>query len=216
MASLVLVKVAKVMGLTSSGLFAGYTIALSDSNIPSILHAKDKTNEALLLAMWREQYLKGFYVAVPFTITNVASWGYLAYLGEIHSMHKRPDGNNPYTPDSMSPEADRFHPAPTTKLRNLYITTLLATGTATVFAWTLLRSTNGALSLRASKIAGPGPDPNASAITYAIDEPASKEVERTTSTIDLVKRWGRLNAARGYLLAFGTLLGACIVAAPPL
>ena len=89
-----LVSISKIVGSTSSGLFAGkslfiyprsrvlgrrqfrdaeadvtdagHTWALSFVTVPTILHAKD---EGLILEQWRYQYLMGFYVR-PSECTN--------------------------------------------------------------------------------------------------------------------------------------------------
>ncbi|KAE9976163.1 hypothetical protein EG327_008212 [Venturia inaequalis] len=71
-----LVSVAKVTGIASSGIFAGYTWALSDAAVPAILAAKD---EVTMAKQWRIQYVRGFILAVPATIINIFSWGLLAY-----------------------------------------------------------------------------------------------------------------------------------------
>ncbi|KAI1618362.1 hypothetical protein EDD36DRAFT_29373 [Exophiala viscosa] len=67
---------AKAAGLASSGVFAGYTWALSHAAVPIILLAP----EALLAKQWREQYLCGFYISRPLCLINGLSFGYLAYL----------------------------------------------------------------------------------------------------------------------------------------
>ncbi|QDS75072.1 hypothetical protein FKW77_006751 [Venturia effusa] len=71
-----LVGVAKVTGIASSGIFAGYTWSLSDAAVPAILAAKD---ESTMANQWRIQYVRGFILAVPATIINILSWGILAY-----------------------------------------------------------------------------------------------------------------------------------------
>ncbi|KAE9980462.1 hypothetical protein EG328_000281 [Venturia inaequalis] len=75
-----LVSVAKVTGIASSGIFAGYTWALSDAAVPAILAAKD---EVTMAKQWRIQYVRGFILAVPATIINIFSWGLLAYATAI-------------------------------------------------------------------------------------------------------------------------------------
>lgn len=61
--------------LTSSGLFTGYTWALSHAAIPAVLHASDP----LQSAQWRTQYLAGFYISRPLCVVNLLTFGYLSY-----------------------------------------------------------------------------------------------------------------------------------------
>ncbi|KAF2664466.1 hypothetical protein BT63DRAFT_90213 [Microthyrium microscopicum] len=72
-----LTSLAKVAGISSSGIFAGYTWALSDAAMPAIIAASD---EVTVARQWRIQYLKGFLIAMPATVINILSWSYLAYI----------------------------------------------------------------------------------------------------------------------------------------
>lgn len=107
--------------LTSSGIFAGYTWALSHAAIPSVLHATDP----LLSAQWRTQYLAGFYISRPLCLLNGLTFGYLSYAAPV-----------------ASPE------------RTLYLLAALLASSGVPYALTVLRRTNGALSLRAHKVVG--------------------------------------------------------------
>jgi len=120
-----------------------------------------------------------YQVAVPSSIINIASWGYLAYV------------------------------AADTSTRALFVTALLITGSGPVFAWTLLRAINGALSIRAENIVGPyGNDPISIALTYSKNESRTKSIESKTSTRDLVSQWISLNSFRAALMTVGCILGA--------
>jgi Domain of unknown function (DUF1772) len=88
----------------------------------------------------------------------------------------------------------------------LFFTAALTTGSGTIWAWTALRSTNGALSIRAEKLAGPG---NGSvAHSYASSESRSKEVEKKYSTKELLTFWKDMNYYRALILMSGTAIGA--------
>lgn len=79
------------------------------------------------------------------------------------------------------------------------------------YALTFLRRTNGALSRRADRLAGPGN--GAMALTYAFDEKRSVERDRKFgSTANLVRRWQWHNSVRTAVLVVGTLVGAVAVA----
>jgi hypothetical protein len=69
-----------------------------------------------------------------------------------------------------------------------------------------LRRTNGALSIRAEKLAGPGN--GAMALTYACNEKRSIERENSFSTKELVLRWKWHNEVRTIILVAGTIFGA--------
>ena len=80
------------------------------------------------------------------------------------------------------------------------------------YALTFLRRTNGALSIRADKLAGPGN--GALALTYAFHEARSIQREKAArwSTKELVLRWNWHNQVRTAVLVVGTLLGAWAMA----
>jgi hypothetical protein len=79
------------------------------------------------------------------------------------------------------------------------------------YALTFLRKTNGALSLRAHKVAGKHRD-DPIALTYARGEKGSMERERTWGTGEMVRRWRWHNDVRTGVLLFGTLAGGLGVA----
>ncbi|KAJ9610440.1 hypothetical protein H2200_005217 [Cladophialophora chaetospira] len=203
--------VAKVLGLTSSGIFAGtyfipirYTWALSHAAVPAILFAP----EELQAKQWRYQYLMGFYVSCrtleigetrtnaglmclrhgkisrPMCIVNGLSFGYLAY---------------------HSPESSL--------IRTLYILAALTSASGVPYALTLLRRTNGALSRKANRFAGPGPkNGQIVALTYAFNEGRSIERDQRMGTAETVERWSWHNYIRTWVLVLGTMVGALAVA----
>jgi len=75
--------VARIAGITSSGIFAGYTWALSDAAVAAILAAHD---EKTMARQWRIQFIRGFIVSVPSTIINLLSWTLLAYRAPSSSL----------------------------------------------------------------------------------------------------------------------------------
>lgn len=79
------------------------------------------------------------------------------------------------------------------------------------YALTFLRRTNGALSIRAKKVAGEGEDPGAMALTYAVRDRGSIERERSWGTGEMVRRWQWHNSVRTGILVVGTVLGAVAV-----
>ncbi|KAF2431962.1 hypothetical protein EJ08DRAFT_732721 [Tothia fuscella] len=169
--------VTRIAGIASSGIFAGYTLALSDAAVPAILVAKD---EVTLAQQWRVQYLKGFTIAIPATIINILSWGFLAYTSHNFS-----------------------NPLP----MQLFTTAAITTGSGTVFAWTALRHINGALSIRTEKLAGPGTTGQHMAMTYSKNEKWSKETEAKYETRELIMLWERYNRYRAWILVVGTIVG---------
>jgi hypothetical protein len=185
-----LITLAKIAGPISSGIFAGYTWALSDATIPSILAAKDDATRA---RQWRVQYIQGFLVcilaiplyhvansfpkiAVPCTATNLFSWLYLAALSSSST-------------------------------RLLFILAAIGSGTGTVFAWTFLRATNGALSNRSNELAGEWPGFFKIPLTYSNTEKRSLDLGKNENTEQLIQRWGRLNFYRSLVLIAGTCFG---------
>src|SRR3978361_855585 len=90
-------------------------------------------------------------------------------------------------------------------VQKLFITALVTTGSGTVFAWTALRHINGALSIRADKLAGPN---NHIALHYSRNEVASKRAEARYTTEELVTKWKNYNMFRACVLLFGTIIGA--------
>ena len=81
----------------------------------------------------------------------------------------------------------------------------LSTASGVPYALSFLRRTNGALSRRAHKLAGPGS--GAVALTYAFDEKRSVDREKEWSTEELVLRWKWHNEVRTAVLILGTMLG---------
>jgi hypothetical protein len=84
----------------------------------------------------------------------------------------------------------------------------VTTGSGTVFAWTALRYINGALAIRADKLAGSG-NSSAIALTYSRKERWSIWTEENYSTEELVVKWMRYNQLRALILITGTVIGAC-------
>jgi len=80
------------------------------------------------------------------------------------------------------------------------------TASGVPYALTFLRRTNGALSIRSEKLAGPGN--GAIALTYAFNEKRSIDREKAWSTKELVLRWKWHNEVRTAILTLGTMLGA--------
>ena len=97
--------------------------------------------------------------------------------------------------------------APSSSLaRALYGIAALLTASGVPYALTFLRRTNGALSIRSEKLAGPGN--GAMALTYAFNEKRSVAREKVWSTKELVLRWKWHNEVRTAILTLGTMLGA--------
>jgi hypothetical protein len=159
--------------MTSAGVFAGYTWALSHAAIPTVLHA----NDPILSEQWRTQYLAGFYISRPLCVLNGLTFSYLAYTAPV-----------------ASPE------------RTLYFLAALLSSSGVPYALTLLRRTNGALSLRAHKVAGKHRD-DPIALTYARGDAGAMEREREWTTREMAERWKWHNNFRTGILLLGTLLG---------
>ena len=97
--------------------------------------------------------------------------------------------------------------APSSSLaRALYTIAAVSTASGVPYALTFLRRTNGALSIRSEKLAGPGN--GALALTYAFNEKRSIDREKAWSTKELVLRWKWHNEVRTAILTLGTMLGA--------
>ena len=98
--------------------------------------------------------------------------------------------------------------APSSSLpRGLYTIACLGSGSGVVFAWTFLRAVNGALCIRVTKLAGPGPRPNAPPLKLAVKEARSRNLERNTPTRELVTDWMNLNEIRAWVLIVGAFVG---------
>ena len=98
-------------------------------------------------------------------------------------------------------------PAPASSLaRTLFVLAALSTASGVPYALTFLRRTNGALSRRADKLAGPGS--GALALTYAFNEKRSIVREKKWSTKEMVLRWKWHNEVRTAILTLGLMLGA--------
>jgi hypothetical protein len=95
------------------------------------------------------------------------------------------------------------------------------------YALTFLRRTNGALSIRSRKLAGPyyprgtsgydkkGGEARPSPLTYSVQDERSIERERSDEfkdTAALVRRWGWHNDIRAVILGIGTVCGALAIA----
>ncbi len=83
------------------------------------------------------------------------------------------------------------------------------TASGVPYALTFLRRTNGALSIRSDRLAGPGN--GALALTYSRDEGRSVAREKTWTTVELVRRWQWHNNVRTTVLVLGTLVAALAV-----
>jgi hypothetical protein len=165
----------------------GYTWALSHAAVPCIIHT---SSEADLAAAWRTQYLRGFYISRPLCAVNLLGFLYLASTSPTT------------TALTTRTTASQYASA-------LYITAAILSASGVPYALTFLRRTNGALSIRAKKLAGPGEDPTAMALTYASAEARSLEREREwKETTRLVRRWQWHNSVRTWILVLGTVLGA--------
>lgn len=187
-----LIPLAKVAGLCSAGVFAGYTWALSDATVPAILDYGSDAEDSML-EQWRYQYIKGAAFSRPCCIINAFSFGYLAY----------------HTTQTIS--------GATIPLRLLYVIAALSSASGVPWALTALRRTNGALSIRSKRILGPFESPSGQpmCITYASHESASLARERDdpnyTSTKALVMRWKWHNDLRTIVLVLGAAIGAFAV-----
>lgn len=95
-------------------------------------------------------------------------------------------------------------------VRLLYIAAAVMNASGVPYALTFLRRTNGALSRRSERLAGPGN--GVMALTYAFNEKRSIERDRKFSTVELVKRWQWHNNIRTGVLVLGTVIGALAVA----
>ncbi|OQU93787.1 hypothetical protein CLAIMM_00257 isoform 2 [Cladophialophora immunda] len=123
----------------------------------------------------------GFHISRPMCVINGLSFGYLAY----HA----PEGS---------------------LLRYLYILAASASASGVPYALTFLRRTNGALSRKADRLAGPGG--GEMALTYAFNEKRSIDRDRKMSTEEAIKRWQWHNYVRTWVLVLGTVAGALAVA----
>ena len=103
-----------------------------------------------------------------------------------------------------------FLAQPGSILRYLYTIAAITNASGVPYALTFLRRTNGALSIRSDKLAGPGN--GAIALTYAFNEQRSRKREKEWDTVDLVRRWQWHNAIRTVVLVLGTFVGAVGVA----
>ena len=189
----------------------GYTWALSHAAVPCIVNATATPNlnttagassksqpsetqaEATLLAAWRTQYLCGFYISRPLCAINLVCFLYLAFSSSPPAI-----SNSAY----LSP-------------KSLYILAALLSASGVPYALTFLRRTNGALSIRAKRLAGLGEDPTAIALTYAASERRSLEREGAREFAGglqgsrrLVERWSWHNWVRTFVLLAGLAIGA--------
>lgn len=172
-----LIPLIQTIGVTSAGVFAGYTWALSHAAIPTVLHADDP----LLSEQWRTQYLAGFHISRPLCVVNGLAFTYLSYIAPPASWE-----------------------------RKLYLLAAMMSSSGVPYALTFLRKTNGALSLRAHKVAGKHWD-DPIALTYARHETGAMEREKTWKTVDMVERWRWHNDVRTGILLLGTVLGGLAV-----
>ncbi|KIW87771.1 uncharacterized protein Z519_11745 [Cladophialophora bantiana CBS 173.52] len=153
-------------------------------------------------------------------VINGLSFGYLAYHGKVLS---RPAESSIFlspSPLLQNPKAS-FRPLNllirTTRsapegslLRYLYILAATASASGVPYALTFLRRTNGALSRKADRLAGPGG--GEMALTYAFNEKRSIDRDRKMNTEEAIKRWQWHNYVRTWVLVLGTVAGALAVA----
>lgn len=133
--------------------------------------------EPLLSDQWRTQYLAGFYISRPLCVLNGLTFGYLAYTAPLGSPG-----------------------------RTLYFLAALISSSGVPYALTLLRRTNGALSLRAHKLAGRHRD-DPIALTYARGDMGAVAMEKDWETKEMIERWRWHNNVRTAILLLGTALG---------
>lgn len=107
-----------------------------------------------------------------------------------------------------------YHAQASSLSRALYILAAITNASGVPYALTFLRRTNGALSIRSDRLAGPprGPWKDAMALTYAFDEQRSRRREEEWRTEKLVRRWQWHNGVRTVVLVTGTFVGALAVA----
>jgi hypothetical protein len=99
---------------------------------------------------------------------------------------------------------------PSSLVRQLFTTAAVTTGSGTVFAWTFLRTLNGALSIRHEKLTGrPSKE---IAMTYSNKEKRSMALEARQSTTGLLRSWMNYNQVRGVILIAGTIVGSMALA----
>ncbi|ETI26150.1 hypothetical protein G647_02927 [Cladophialophora carrionii CBS 160.54] len=203
--------IAKVLGLTSSGIFAADVISSAHRHTRARLanlrynqadghvfmfpgytwalsHAAVPAilfaSEDLQAKQWRYQYLMGYYISRPMCIVNGLSFGYLAYQATESSF-----------------------------LRTLYILAAVTSASGVPYALTFLRRTNGALSRKAHRLAGPGPNNGqVMALRYAFDERRSVDRDQRMGTAETIERWSWHNYVRTWVLVLGTIVGAMAVA----
>ncbi|KAK5080747.1 hypothetical protein LTR05_008452 [Lithohypha guttulata] len=218
-----LLLLAKVAGLTSSGIFSGYTWALSRATVPAIVDY-GSGDEAVMLAQWRYQYVDGAAFSRPCCLINALSFGYLAYQGRVH--HNECYGNLGCCAGAIHEVVVLIHarlagnvvtPNLGIPLQYLYIIAAIASASGVPWALTLLRRTNGALSIRSKRLAGPYNDPISQplCITYASHEQGAMKREsddpKYKTAKALINRWKWHNDLRTALLILGTIVGAIAV-----
>ncbi|OCT48984.1 hypothetical protein CLCR_05039 [Cladophialophora carrionii] len=98
-------------------------------------------------------------------------------------------------------------------LRTLYILAAVTSASGVPYALTFLRRTNGALSRKAHRLAGPGPNNGqVMALRYAFNERRSVERDQRMGTAEAIERWSWHNYVRTWVLVLGTIVGAVAVA----
>ncbi|KIX01621.1 uncharacterized protein Z518_09347 [Rhinocladiella mackenziei CBS 650.93] len=144
-------------------------------------------------------------ISRPLCAMNALSFGYLAHRG-LESSHLSSAEDIQY----LQSLTDLIPALPASLVRFLYIAAAVSTASGVPYALTFLRRTNGALSIRSEKLAGPGN--GVMALTYAFNEKRSIDREKKMSTVELVRRWQWHNSIRTVVLVVGTILGAMAVA----
>ena len=95
----------------------------------------------------------------------------------------------------------------------IYILAAISNASGVPYALSVLRRTNGALSRKAHRLAGPGPqEGKIVALTYAFNEERSVERDKAMGTAEAVERWSWHNYVRTWILVLGVVLGSVGVA----
>lgn len=165
--------------------------------MPAILEHGSQDDKTIL-SQWRSQYIDGAAFSRPCCAVNIISFVYLAYTAR-----------------------SIYSPALGVPLYLLYIIAAVLSGSGVPWALTLLRRTNGALSIRSKRECGlwkNDPKGQPWCITYASEETGALEREKSVrgqevykDTKALVLRWKWHNDLRTIALLAGVITGAIAV-----
>jgi hypothetical protein len=89
--------------------------------------------------------------------------------------------------------------------RQLFVAALISTCSGGFWAATTLKTCNGALCIRSARLAGPSDA--GFPVTYALENKPSKEMDKTTSTKDLLQMWMDGNRIRTLVFLAGAIVG---------